>query len=223
VIEVSPPDAITYEITARHSLPPGLLHDLRTPLNHIIGYSDLLIEQATDEGQDVLVPNIRKVRAAGGHLLALFNENFSPVQSDEPAATTIGSHPAVQAERAAPEANGLEPQIARGLLLVVDDDAANRDVLERRLKRLGYAVATAENGRKALEMLHETAFDLVLLDIQMPEMDGLEVLKQLKADDLLRPIPVIMISAMSKMDAAVTCIEMGAEDYLPKPFDPTLL
>jgi signal transduction histidine kinase len=119
--------------------------------------------------------------------------------------------------------NRLTAETAQGKVLVVDDDAGNRDVLARRLKRQGYAVATAENGRQALEMMEESTFDLLLLDILMPEMDGFEVLKRLKSDDRLRHIPVIMISAMSETDSAVRCIEMGAEDYLPKPFDPTLL
>ena len=105
----------------------------------------------------------------------------------------------------------------------MDDIEANRDVLSRRLERQGYVVATAENGRQALEMLRAGTFDLVLLDIMMPEMDGYEVLQRLKADEALRHIPVIMISALSELDSAVRCIEMGAEDYLPKPFNPTLL
>ena len=108
-------------------------------------------------------------------------------------------------------------------MLVVDDIEANRDVLSRRLERQGYAVATAENGRQALERLRVDTFDLVLLDIMMPEMDGYEVLQRLKADEALRHIPVIMISALSELDSVVRCIEMGAEDYLPKPFEPTLL
>ena len=111
----------------------------------------------------------------------------------------------------------------QGFVLVVDDIEENRDVLSRRLKRQGYAVATTENGREALEKLRSGTFDLVLLDIMMPEMDGYEVLQRLKADEALRHIPVIMISALSELDSVVRCIGMGAEDYLPKPFNPTLL
>ena len=84
----------------------------------------------------------------------------------------------------------------------MDDIEANRDVLSRRLRRQGYLVATAENGRQALEMMQANTFDLVLLDIMMPEMDGYEVLHCLKADQALRQIPVIMISALSELDAA---------------------
>ena len=109
-------------------------------------------------------------------------------------------------------------------VLVVDDNEDNRYTLTRRLKRQGYdEVATAEDGRKALEMLGARSFDLVLLDIMMPEMDGYEVLEAMKADSKLRGIPVVMISALDEIDSIVRCIELGAEDYLPKPFNPTLL
>ena len=109
-------------------------------------------------------------------------------------------------------------------ILVVDDNEDNRYTLTRRLKRQGHdEVATAEDGRKALEMLGARSFDLVLLDIMMPEMDGYEVLEAMKADSRLRRIPVLMISALDDIDSIVRCIELGAEDYLPKPFNPTLL
>ncbi len=109
------------------------------------------------------------------------------------------------------------------LLLVVDDNEANRDVLSRRLKRQGHDVLAVENGRLALETLREKPFDLVLLDIMMPEMNGYQVLEEIKADSALRHIPVIMISAVDDMDSVVRCIELGAEDYLFKPFNPVLL
>ena len=107
---------------------------------------------------------------------------------------------------------------------MVDDNETNRDMLSRRLERQGYHVAIAENGREAMEAVRGAlAFDLVLLDIMMPEMDGYEVLREMKADGVLRHIPVIMISALDELDGVVRCIELGAEDYLSKPFDPTLL
>jgi len=108
-------------------------------------------------------------------------------------------------------------------LLVVDDNEMNRDVLTRRLKKQGHEVATAENGRAALEILAGGGFDLVLLDVMMPELDGREALARMKADESLRHIPVIMISASEELETVVRCIELGAEDYLPKPFNPTLL
>jgi signal transduction histidine kinase len=108
-------------------------------------------------------------------------------------------------------------------ILLVDDSAPNRDLLAKRLSRQGHQTSMAENGIIALKMLQDSAFDLVLLDIMMPEMDGYEVLQRMKADVKLRNIPVIMISALTEMDSVVKCIELGAEDYLSKPFNPTLL
>jgi phosphoserine phosphatase RsbU/P len=109
-------------------------------------------------------------------------------------------------------------------LLVVDDNEDNRYTLTRRLTREGYNnLTTATNGREALDLLQANPFDLVLLDIMMPDMNGYEVLERMRASAELRNIPVIMISALNEIDSVVRCIELGAEDYLPKPSNPTLL
>ena len=110
-----------------------------------------------------------------------------------------------------------------GRILVVDDNKINRMVLVRGLTAQGHAVETAENGRQALDLLHGRAFDLVLLDILMPELDGYQTLELIKGDPSLRRIPVIMISAVDEMDSVIRCIETGAADYLPKPFNAALL
>ena len=113
---------------------------------------------------------------------------------------------------------------AEAALLVVDDNEDNRYTLTRRLSREGYTnLTTAANGREALGLLQGKPFDLVLLDIMMPDMNGYEVLEHLKADPQLRHIPVIMISAVDEVESVIRCIELGAEDYLSKPFNPTLL
>jgi adenylate cyclase len=111
----------------------------------------------------------------------------------------------------------------RGLVLVVDDDGVNRDVLVRRLGRLGYAVLEAGDGREALQLMKEEPVDVVLLDLHMPDVDGYQVLEARRQDPLLREIPAIILSASGELESVVRCIEMGAEDYLPKPFDPVLL
>jgi len=108
-------------------------------------------------------------------------------------------------------------------VLVVDDNEANRDLLRRRLKRQGYRVTVAEDGFQALELIQGQEFDLILLDIMMPRMNGYQVLEELKANPELRHIPVLVISALDDLDSVVKCIELGAEDYLPKPFNPILL
>ncbi|XWX04666.1 response regulator [Aggregatilineales bacterium SYSU G02658] len=109
------------------------------------------------------------------------------------------------------------------LVLVVDDNEMNRDMLGRRLQRQHCEVVMAENGASALEIAGTRPFDLVLLDIMMPGVSGYEVLERMKADPALKHIPIIMISAVDDIDSVVRCIEMGAEDYLFKPFNPVLL
>jgi sigma-B regulation protein RsbU (phosphoserine phosphatase) len=109
-------------------------------------------------------------------------------------------------------------------LLVVDDNEDNRYTLGQRLKRLGYTnLEFASNGREALARLRARPFDLMLLDVMMPEMNGYEVLGELRADLRLNHLPVIMISAVDQVESVIRCVELGAEDYLQKPFNPTLL
>jgi adenylate cyclase len=110
-----------------------------------------------------------------------------------------------------------------GRLLVVDDNKVNRLLLGRSLEQQGHTIEMAENGRQALEMMQAKPFDLVLLDIEMPEMDGYQVLERATADLRLRDIPIIITSALEEVDSVVKCIEMGAEDYLTKPVNPVLL
>jgi two-component system, sensor histidine kinase and response regulator len=217
----------------RQALPPTLLHDLRTPLNQIIGYCEMLTEQAQDDGQTALLPDLQRVGSAGAQLLALINTSFVPLDllpqaSAAESANGLAALPLARpmeqtARRPETTESQLSSRAARGCLLVVDDNEMNRDVLSRRLKRQGHDVVMVGSGREALAAVRERAFDLVLLDIMMPEVDGYEVLRSLKADQDLSHIPVIMISALHELDSVVRCIEMGADDYLFKPFEPTLL
>lgn len=110
-----------------------------------------------------------------------------------------------------------------GHLLIVDDNKVNRLLLARTLEKLGHTMSFAENGRQALDMLHSQPFDLVILDVLMPELDGFQVLEQVVADPHLRNIPVVMASSSDELDMVVRCIEIGAEDYLHKPVNPVLL
>jgi signal transduction histidine kinase len=199
------------------------LHDLRTPLNQIIGYSDMLTEQVKEEGQLGLLEDLEKIHAAGHQLLALLSRRAPslPDAQHENGKPSVSATPAPSGLHT--EATLLAVNDAEATLLVVDDIEANRDVLSRRLERQGHHVFMASNGYLAMEAVRSRSFDVILLDIMMPEMDGYEVLQQLKADESLRHIPVIMISALDELDSVVRCIEMGAEDYLPKPFNPILL
>lgn len=111
----------------------------------------------------------------------------------------------------------------RGHLLVVDRNKLDRDLIQRRLSRFGHTVATAENGRQALEMMRAEKFDLVLLDILMPEMNGFQMLQEIQDDEALRDVPVIVASSLHETDSIARAVALGAADYLPKPFNTILL
>jgi two-component system, cell cycle response regulator len=108
-------------------------------------------------------------------------------------------------------------------ILVVDDDGINRMVLSRDLAEEGHRITVVEDGTRALEALRAEAFDVVLLDVLMPGLDGYATLAEIERDEKLRHVPVIMVSALEDIESVVRCIELGAADYLPKPFDPVLL
>jgi sigma-B regulation protein RsbU (phosphoserine phosphatase) len=283
--EQPPPDS------SGSAAPEGSIkHQLRTPLNHVIGYCEMLIDEAQDAGRENVLPDLERIHTAGRHLLEVINDLFHPEKAlifrsdpsllDHEIRTPLnqiigyaemlqdevqtGEHPAAfvadlgrihsAARRLlddfvhyfgpgcanAPEGQGIPPGATEivpttaravrmappqhtGKLIVADDDPGNREMLRRRLERLGHSVQLATNGRIALEMLRREAFDLLLLDLQMPEMNGYEVLQRLKVDDDLREIPVIVLSASDETSRIVSCIEMGATDYLSKPFDAVLL
>jgi adenylate cyclase len=111
----------------------------------------------------------------------------------------------------------------RQRVLVVDDNHVNRDLLRIRLEREDYLVEEAGNGELALAALRRERFDLVLLDVMMPVLDGIETLQAIKSDAHLRDIPVIMVSAVGELDTVARCMEQGADDYLTKPFNPIFL
>ncbi len=255
-----------------------LRHELHTPLNHIIGYSEMLLESVAEGSIVGLEPGLRELHENARQLMLLVDETLARTRKESEidlrrlstqASGPIGSIIAAadelkeQAQRmGAPEvtqdldrissaAQTLHTMIADGInappaapptdtqagqiavsparhgetgnILVVDDNAANREMLSRRLAREGHRVQVVANGPEALTLLHRQPIDLVLLDVLMPQMSGYEVLQRLTADEELRAIPVVMISALDEMDSVVRCIELGAQDYLPKPFDPVLL
>ncbi len=202
-----------------------LRHDLRTPINQILGYSEMLEEEAV-EAQPGFVPDLKKIQKAARTMLDVIQTRLTPGAVASPAPQQVAT-PAVPAateltaDTAAPADDAPVAQLGR--LLVVDDNEMNRDMLAQRLVRQGHTVGLAADGEQALAMVGQEPFDLVLLDIMMPGIDGYGVLTRMKAHEQLRHIPVIMISALDELSSVVRCIEAGAEDYLPKPFNPTLL
>jgi CheY-like chemotaxis protein len=211
----------------RTSIGANLRDELRAPIEGVIGDCESLSAEAEALGQAALIPDLQKIRSAAERFLSLIDDvdDFSRI--------AVGGAPShllrevsdtsivVQDDAGLSEDAGVRAD--GDPLLIVEDNEVNRDVLARHLGRQGYATAAAKNGIEALEMVRARRFDLMLLDVMMPEMDGYETLRLMKADPHLRDIPVIMISALDDIESVVRCIEMGAEDYLPKPFDPVLL
>jgi class 3 adenylate cyclase/CheY-like chemotaxis protein len=273
----------------------ALRHDLRTPFNQIIGYAEMVGEDAEDAGDGALRETALAVATAAhstltqltgalvgdpeqvtpDHLANARRDMAEPLQMLQMRAQELRA--AVTASSALPEdairnlghietalaslnklvaatsewhtpaeavvapelsvkaplpptvsetkgdGRGEVPQNTKGTILIVDDHIENRDLLRQRLDREGFKTAVAECGLEALKLLAERPIDLVLLDVLMPGMDGIEVLQRIKASDTLKRIPVIMISALDEIERVVQCIEFGAEDYLSKPFNPVLL
>jgi adenylate cyclase len=204
----------------------GLRRDGRTLLNLIVGYSELLEEECAPPMAERLGEDLGRIRTASGNLLDLLNDE-GLLSSLLEAAGEAGRVPAWGREASGAgrsgELSAAGARVLTGRLLVVDDQEMNRDMLSRRLERQGHRVMAAENGRLAIERLKRERVDVILLDILMPELDGVETLRRIKLDEALRDIPVIMLSALDELDAVVRCIEMGADDYLQKPFNPVLL
>jgi class 3 adenylate cyclase len=201
-----------------------LRHDLRTPLSAVKGYGEMLVEEAEEGGHQALLHDLAKLLGAADQLLGRIDTigEAAPGAAEEAAGPRdVIGHLIETIRPLAPEDQA--EQVLPSRILVVDDTETNRDLLCRRLIREGHFVDAVGDGQAALARLAEDDFDLVLLDLIMPRMNGFEVLCRIKADPRTRDIPVIMISALDEFDSVVRCIEAGAEDYLPKPFNPVLL
>ena len=206
-----------------------LRHDLYNPINQIVGYSELLSEEL-DAGESIDPEDLNKIGKSARTLLEMIrsrlteselqSESHKQSKSEEPSSVI---HLKTEASSYASASRRVEQSARKGKILVVDDDPYNRDLLVQTLSRDGHILSTAENGEIALEMISNQAFDLVLLDIQMPGIDGHEVLRLFKGSQETALLPAIMISGLEDIDLVVECIEIGADDYLPKPCNLTLL
>ena len=267
----------------------ALRHDLRTPINHIVGYCELLLEDVADDDvtrrtalqdalaaarevlalvnatlspsgegvtglevdalyarlraprdrisaameaistinaagtDDAMMADVARIQHATGELLAVPRPGAAP-KAGSPQASSAGNATRAANRAGAPATPAVSATVRPGgRVLVVDDVEDNREVLKRHLEKQGYVVACAEDGAAALRMIAEASYDLVLLDVRMPGIDGQEVLARIKRDPLTRDLPVVMISAADELATIAACIEAGADDFLPKPFDPVIL
>jgi class 3 adenylate cyclase/CheY-like chemotaxis protein len=214
-------------------------HDIRTPVSQILGYSELLQEEAEETGQASLAADLKKIHAAATRLLKLLDEHF-PGKSAAPSAPAAPvAAPVLFKEGAAPPVTAPPPEAPEpakdivapvtalggdaaagpGRILVVDDNEMNRDMLSRRLAGKGYSVTVAEDGHAALRLIDEQPFDAVLLDVMMPGLSGFEVLTRLRATFSRSDLPVIMATARDQSEDVVEALRLGANDYVTKPLD----
>ena len=226
------------EVNQHHWDPQRLASTIRlellTPLSTVIGYCEMLLEEAPADA----IPDLDRIHRAAQQLLSMVNDiinlakqqlqivdlkgsSISELMLESLTATALAQNIATTIQSLSQDA--FAPVAQRGTILVVDDNETNCELLSRQLEGQGHIVATAMNGQQALRMLRAMPYDLMLVDVVMTGMSGFELLQQLKEHQEWRHIPVLMISALDECDSAVKCIELGAEDYLCKPFNPTLL
>lgn len=194
-----------------------LRHDLRTPLNAVKGYSEMLLDDLHGSEDSTLYSLFSSLLSQTDQILGTISNKvvFTLSEKNKTADTRQSAN--------LTSTVGTNPTSEPGTILVVDDSESNRRLLLRSLTQQGHKVECANDGKDALAQLYAQNFDLVLLDMLMPEMDGLDVLSIIKKDAQLQHIPVIVISALDDFDRVIECIKAGAEDYLPKPFNATLL
>jgi class 3 adenylate cyclase len=267
-------------------------HELHNSIGHILGFSEMLLEEAGEQGRDHLRPELERILQSAKQMIGQINEDLhtpkieaglsnlpalerllcdwseqvmlsiagiadSSQQADNvfkgdllritdaarrtnelarnslghltisvPGETTFLVRAVNPLLDLLPDRPGTQTFVQtrkQGAILIVDDLDENRELLFRRLARLGYSVEALGTGEEALEKVNLQAPDLILLDILMPGLDGFEVLRRLKSDPMTRHIPIIMLSSADQTETAVRCIELGADDFLPKPFNSTLL
>ncbi|MBW1801380.1 MAG: response regulator, partial [Deltaproteobacteria bacterium] len=208
----------------------SLRKKVHVPLNKMIGLSEMLLKDAEQQDNESYLPDLQNILIAAKRFNSLIHDVIIFKLENEVDTSALGtgktSNLVKDVMRTIQPLNGLggDPKkINGGTILVVDDVDMNRDLIARQLENQGYGVESAEDGLQALKMLQEKDFDLILLDIMMPNMNGIEVLQHLKQHETWKYIPAIMISAMEEMDNVARCIEMGAEDYLSKPFESVIL
>ena len=195
--------------------------ELRMQLNHVSGYTEMLTETAEEEGWDDLLEDLERIAAAVGRMLQVLEARLTPESFD--ADVTRQTTGAADTGTTGDKTLELRGLAQGGTLLVIDDDATNQDLLERRLARYGFDVTTADSGQLGYEMATVAAPDLIIMELLMEGWSGLDTLRRLKATPETKDLPVIILSAIDDLDQMVECVLAGADDYLISPIRPVLL
>jgi DNA-binding response OmpR family regulator len=199
-----------------------LQHEVRTPISQIIGYSELIEEELEDRGVADLAGDLQKIRDAASRLLDLADGKLRDEQ-DPGAPPLPEEEAAAEASAASSDGDAADEAFQRPRILVVDDDANDRELLARRLERHDFAVTTARDGIAALRCIESDDPELVLLEVMMPGMGGLEVVERVRRQRSRAELPIILATALDDSRDAVEGLERGANDYITKPFDLPLL
>lgn len=216
----------------------ALSEEMQEPLKIVISKSEKLLDKAVHAEEMEWATDLRRINKAGHRLHSLIDDIRTIAQtidstenSEEMTLADLNSAGAEMAEEVVKTLHDLSQHAAEqppqvGHMLVVDDNRENRDILTRRLTRQGHQVTAFDNGEDVLVYLRSKESppaDILLLDVMMPGLNGYEVLSELKNDKQLRHLPVIFLSALDDMESVLRGIELGAQDFLPKPFNPVLL
>lgn len=211
------------DIAADAELQARLRHDLRSPINVIIGYLEMMSEDFEDELAPSSVRDINSILREARLLAVRIDEVVDGAQPTQAETNDLQEAEIAAGLAQSLSGDGLKNTALTGHILVIDDEAPNREILRRQLERKGHTVTTVSSANETFAAMAKERFDLLLLDILMPDTNGIETLERLKADPETSEIPVVMVSGLKETGAIARCISSGAEDYLPKPIDPILL
>ncbi len=203
---------------------------LREPITTIMGYTELLMEQSQTKELGYIIDDLQKINTSSELLLSKINKliDASHLDIQTMEIESIPSEEKRMIEDVVITAdlmsdNVESTEILKGKILIVDDSPLNQDLFFKQVTHFGHEVTVAEDGYAALKKINETEFDLILLDLLMPRMNGYQVLDKLKSNPKTKNIPVIIISALDNIDNVVNCLQLGADDFIPKPFNKILL
>tara|TARA_B100000586_G_scaffold240512_1_gene193360 strand:+ start:6167 stop:7660 length:1494 start_codon:yes stop_codon:yes gene_type:complete len=226
-IENTGPNAINESRTPEEY--SELRHNLRTPLNAIIGYSEILVEDLEDDLSEQSLADLQSIINLSREIEKAIEKFVDYIRGEKFISTGDGKDQVESAEALFKSLGNidysfeLDKNVLSSDILIVDDNKTNCEVLERRLSAQGLSCRKAFDGKTAIDEVEKKVPDLILLDVILPDINGLELLKKFRSEHHSDSLPVIMVSAFNDVDSIAKCIQLGAQDYLPKPLNGTIL